>query len=414
LLSLSAKTIAFARPFLGANGPQTYLIGGMNNAEMRDSGAVLSLDLMTANNGTFSVEQDATYGDYLLTSPAPVALPAGTEKVFGPFEPTEQWPDVDATADFALTGESMQAMWQQATGQHVDGVLGIDVPGVISLLKLTGPVDVAGIAEPVSASNAAFLLLDQAYQGEAQNDPQSSRRDKIAAVVKAAVDEMKDEHVDLDAFASALSDDVAGRHLMVWSDVPADQKGLLALDAAGTLTASDPDRTFHVAVQNATADKLDYFVGVGVAMKVTVDSAGNALVNTTVVVDNRALPDQPPSYQYGPDGVNSFTPGQYVARVYLWGPKGADVPDSTPESGLQLTQSHFSLLPKQDNLVSFATVIPHAIVNGRLDLRLVPQARLTPDHLTVDLSAPGWNISGPHHVARNWGSTLELSWGITH
>jgi Protein of unknown function (DUF4012) len=413
LLSLSIATMNFAQPFLGSDGPQTYLIGGMNNAEMRDSGAVLSLDVMTARDGTFTIAHDATYGDYLLTSPAPVALPAGTEKVFGSYQPTEQWPDVDATADFALTGESMQGMWSAATGQTVDGVIGIDVPGVASILNLTGPVSVPGIAQPVSASNAADLLLNQEYHGVSINSPQNSRRDMIAAVVKAAIDRMKQEHVDLDAFASALSDDVQGRHLMVWSDVHRGESLLQTLDAAGTLTAQDPARTFHVAVENSTADKLDYFVAVRVQMSVTVDASGNALVNTTIGVANHALPNQPPSYQYGPDGVNAKVPGQYVARVFLWAPRGSDTPQSTPESGLDLTQSHFSLLPQQQNLVTFATVIPHAVVDGHLRLRLVPQARLVPDHLTVSLSAPGWNVTGSTHIATPWSTTLELGWGLS-
>jgi len=414
LLNLSAKTIAFARPFLGSDGPQTYLIGGMNNAEMRDSGAVLSLDLLTAVSGTFSVHDDSSYGNFLLSAPAPVTLPAGTQKVFGAYLPTQQWPDTDATADFALTGRSMQAMWAQATGQHVDGVLGIDVVAVESILKLTGPVLVPGMSEPVSASNAAYLLLDQAYQGEKLNDISASRRDKIAATVKAAVNEMKQEHVDLDAFASALSKDVQGRHLMVWSDVPTDEKGLLTLDAAGTLDAAAPDRSFHIAVENSTANKLDYFLGVGVRMNVTVDSAGNALVNTTIAVANHALPGQQPSYQYGPDGVNAFVPGQYVARIFFWAPRGAVAPSSVAESGLQLTQSHFSLLPGQSNLVSFATVINHAVVNGRLSLHLIPQARLAPDHLTITLSAPGWNVSGRTHIATEWDGSVNPSWGLTH
>jgi hypothetical protein len=413
LLSLSAKTIDFARPFLGADGPQTYLIGGMNNAEMRDSGAVLSLDLLTASNGTFSVAQDATYGDYALKAPAPVTLPAGTESIFGAYLPTENWPNVDATADFALTGQSMQAMWAQATGQHVNGVIGIDVPAVASILKLTGPVLVPGIPEEVGANNVERILLNQEYQGVSVNDPQNSRRDKIAAVVKAAVHEMKQEHVDLDAFANALSKDVQGRHLMVWSDVPSYESGLKTLDAAGTLTTNEPDRTIHIAVENSTADKLDYFLGVAVSMHVSVDASGTALVNTTIKVHNGALPGQPPSYQYGPDGVNAFTPGQYVARIFFWGPSGSQVPGSTSESGLRLTQSHFSLLPQQHNQVSFATVIPHAVVHGRLNLRLVPQARLAPDRLTVTLSAPAWHISGSTHLKKAWVNTLKLGWGLT-
>jgi Protein of unknown function (DUF4012) len=413
LLALSARTIAFARPFLGSGGPQTYLIAGENNAEMRDGGSIESLDVLTTSNGQFSIQHDATYGDYLLSSPANVALPAGTQKVFGAFHPTEEWPSTDATADFALSGESMQAMWAQATGQHVDGVIGIDVPGVASILKLTGPVTVSGITTPISATNVADILLNKAYQGLPVNDPSYARRGEIAAVVKAAVDQMKGEQVDLDRFASALSSDVNGRHLTVWSDIPSTESGLVTLDAAGTLTSSDPGRTFHVAVENATADKLDYFVAVAVHVRVTVDSSGNALVATTIQAVNFAKPGQPPSYQYGPDGVNSVTPGEYGARIFLWGPTGSVMPGATDESGLKVVQSHFALLPDQHNQVEFSSFIPHAVQDGRLDLRLVPQARLTPDRLTISLRAPGWSMTGATHMKKLWANTLSLHWELS-
>ncbi len=414
LLSLSAKTIDFALPFLGADGPQTYLIAGENNAEMRDGGAVLSLDVLTAAGGTFTIAHDASYGNYALSSPAPVALPAGTEQVFGAYQPTLNWPNTDATADWAASGAAMQGMWLQATGQLVNGVIGMDVPGVASILKLTGPVVVPGLSTAVSASNVGSVLLNQEYQGLTVNDSQSGRREMLAAVVKGAIDKMKTEHVDLDGFANALSNDVSGRHLMVWSDVPKDESGLVALDAAGTLNSDLPTRTIHIAVENSTADKLDYLVAVSLSMKVTVDPSGDALVNSTVKVFNFAAPGHAPSYQYGPDDVNSFTPGEYGARIFYWGPTGAQVPGAVLESGLQLIQSHFSLLPGQDNQVSFTTLIPHAVVNGQLQLRLIPQARLIPDRLKIQLSAPGWTITGSKKTSTHRATTTIFHWGLPH
>jgi hypothetical protein len=90
------------------------------------------------------------------------------------------------------------------------------------------------------------------------------------------------------------------------------------------------------------------------------------------------------------------------------------MPGFVDESGLQLVQTHFSLMAQQQNSTTFATVIPHAVVNGRLKLELIPQARLVPDDLTVDVSAPGWAVSGPTHRTTKWGKNLSLSWGVTH
>jgi hypothetical protein len=412
LLSLTSRTINFALPFLGSGGPQTYLVAGLNNAEMRDGGAVLSLDTMSAANGTFTINHDSSYANYFLNAPAPVALPAGTETLFGANLPTLNWPATDETADWSTSGRIMEGMWQQVTGQTVNGVIGMDVVGLARILKLTGPVSVPGESVPISASNIAYQLLDKAYQGLTVNDPQGERRDMIAAVIKAAVNRMKQEHIDLDQLANALSYDVDGRHLMVWSASPTAESGLVALDAAGTIDSVEPDRTVHIALENDSADKLDYLVATSVALHVQVDRAGNALVNAKVQVANFAQSGQPASYQYGPDGINAFTPGQYSGHLLFWGPKGSVMPGSVAESGLQAVQTDFSLLPAQQHTITFSTFIPHAVVGGHLRLRLVPQARLRPDRLSVTLSAPGWDVSGHRSLTTSWQDTLTLSWNM--
>jgi hypothetical protein len=63
--------------------------------------------------------------------------------------------------------------------------------------------------------------------------------------------------------------------------------------------------------------------------------------------------------------------------------------------------------------VSFETVIPHAVRDGRLRLRLVPQARLVPVDLEVRLHAPGWHVGGPASWKGPWDRVLGLDWRVS-
>ena len=51
--------------------------------------------------------------------------------------PTQTWQSVNTTADFPFSGTAMQAMYAQAGGGHVDGVVALDVNTLASLLNFT-------------------------------------------------------------------------------------------------------------------------------------------------------------------------------------------------------------------------------------------------------------------------------------
>ncbi len=166
LLGDGNRVISYALPFLGADGPRTYLIAAENNAEMRDEGSVLSYSLMHTLNGAITETTGGTVGTIELSGLAPgVTLPEGTQAVFGALYPPGNWQSVNASADFSFSGSDMQAMFSAATGTQVDGVIGIDVVALQALLKLTGPVAAPGIPEPVTAQNASDVLLNQLYAG---------------------------------------------------------------------------------------------------------------------------------------------------------------------------------------------------------------------------------------------------------
>ena len=413
LLATGNQVLSYLLPMLGANGPRNYLVAGENNAEMRDQGAVLSLALLHAANGSFSLDTTNSVGENGLSSPANVEVPAGTNVVFGGLQPTQLWQSVNATADYPFSGRDMQAMYQQSTGVHVDGVVALDVPALVSLLQLTGPVTIADVAQPISASNAAEILLHQLYSTFPAGS-QTERHDDISAVARAAIDKMKTEHVDLAALAQALARDVAGRHLIMWDENPLYEKTITDSNASGAIDTTDPDRSFHLAVESATAAKLDYYVTTAIRMDVTITDRNEAVIYTYATISNHAPAGQPPSYQLGPDNINSFTPGQYVSRVYLWSPRGSQTAAGISESGLVVNQTAVSVLPRQQQQVIFKTIIPDPIRNGRLDLHLVPQPTLSADPVTVQLAGgPNWIENGPSTQNATLDKPIDIQWNLT-
>lgn len=410
-LSGASRALGAASLFLGADGPRTYLVAGENNSEMRDQGMVLSYAVLHLDRGAISVGPPGRILDLNLAQPAPVVVPAGTQAIFGGLEPTQLWQSVNAPADFSWSARAMAAMYRQATGKTIDGVVGIDVPALADLLSVTGPVSVSGVGEPVTAADASDLLLHVLYEQEPQGD-QVARHEEIGAVAAAAARRIESGTIDTLSLARAVGQAAGGRHLQVWSSDPNVEASIATNGVSGNPAATQADRTFTMAVENATATKLDYYVKDSDVIDVTIDAKGNAVVDSRVIVKNTAPVGQAASYQLGPDHINSFSPGNYVTRIYWWGPAGSTQVASVAESGLRLNQGPLAVAAGQQGEVDFQTIVPGALRRGAFHLRLVPQPRLYPTDLVVHLHAPGWSVTGPANVAMPWASTLDLHWGV--
>ena len=411
-LARGQQILEYAKVFLGAGAPRTYLLAAENNAEMRDQGAALSVAYIHASGGNLHIGQSNSVGAYPLSEPVAVRMPPGLQTVFGIFQPTQYWTAANVSGDFPWSGEDLAAMSAAGAGQPVDGVVAIDVPALSSLLALTGPVVVPGITEPVTAANVAVILLHDLYTG-APAAPQNARRDLNSAVATAVVDALTPRHVDVAALAHTLAADVAGRHLILWDARPSDEATLVRYGASGAIDTVAPDRAFHVAVENAGANKLDYYVRVSVHQDVKVSAAGSATVDTAVTLDNRAPAGQPPSYQLGPDDKTSFISGQYVANVYLWGPRGSTQIDSLAESGLRVSETSIAVLAQHQATVHFTTTIAGAVTVGRLSLTYIPQPRLDPITFTADVSAPDWAVVGPRKRTGSLTRTTTVTWQLS-
>ena len=406
-----ADAVGAALTFAGANGDRRYLVAVLNNAEMRDQGAMLQYVIAKFTGSRLSFDGSGSVGELTLDRPASTPIPPGTQTVFGPIRPTQVWQSVNATADFTFSGRAMADMYRQATGRSVDGVIAIDVPGLAALLRVVGPVTVPGIAGPVDAQNVGRVLLKDLYDGVPYSGDQSGRRERLGDVTRVVIERLTTGPRDAVALGRELGDAAKGLHLRLWSASPEEEGIFERTGLGGGPAVTRPDRTFHLAVENRTATKLDYYVKPSVRQDIDLTGQGTLVVRTTVVVDNHAPVGQTtPSYQLGPD---QFTkkPGDYLAWVLLWGPSASrQLQGGVNESGLNLSQYVVGMGAGERREVVFETVIPNAVRNGRVELRLVPQPRLEAVPLDIRFRADGWKIGGAASWQGPWDRVLTFTW----
>jgi Protein of unknown function (DUF4012) len=396
-----------AQRFMGP-GDHRYFLALENNAEMRDQGMVLSYAEVEFNNGAVQFGRHGSVDGIELTKPAPTAIPAGTEKVFGSLYPTQTWQSVNPGADFAWSAQAMSDMYQQVAGQATEGVIAMDVPALAALLQVTGPVQVPGIAVPLTAANAADVLLHDLYLSQSPSlAGAEARHEKLSDAASAVIDRIRQGSFDAISLASALGKQAAGGHLKLWSRDAQAERSFEQVGLAGGAAVTDADRTFHVAVENRASDKLDYYVHVSVSQQVKITSGGDAAILSAVTIHNDAPVGAAPSAQLGPDVYKSTTtPGDYLAWVLLWAPKNSQ-PATTAEGGLIVSQAQALVPAGRSETFQFLTIIHHAVRAGHFTLRYVPQPRLTPESLTVSFPAA---TSGPREWSGPLDHTVILDW----
>jgi hypothetical protein len=392
---------------LGTFQNQKYLIVGENNDEMRDQGMILSYDTASFYKGHIFMGDPQFIGNLNINNPVDVPIPAGTQEAFGNLNPELLWQSVNATANFPWSAEAMSQMYHRATGLNIDGIIALDVPAMADILNVIGGINVPGISTQINSSNISQILMYQIYASNPNN--QNPRKDILALVAKEIIQKLTTaSNVDLIRLGKALANAAAGNHLIIWSADSANEQEILRLNLGGYPAELNPSRVFRVDLQNATATKLDYFIRITLQISVDITKLNNAIIVTKVIIFNGAPKSSEATYQLGPDDINSFSPGQYVGRLYFWGPKGSEQPSSIPESGLQLSAANVNLLPGQTYTHTFTNVIYHASTSHVFELLYSPQPRLFPDKLNVTIRSSHFKSFSANLLNKN----LELSWQL--
>lgn len=306
---------AATRALVGVlRGPTPYLLLGANNAEMRaGSGMFLSATTLRFDGGTFHL------GDVRPTEE--LVLPSGTVQAGSDMvanwpwlEPGRDFRNLALSADFPQSAALAVEMWRHVPGgEAVGGVIAVDVDALRALLRVVGPVEVGGVTYEVDTIRGQ--LLREQYQR--YEDDREVRRDRLAEVARAVFERLDSGGWELDQMATALTESVQGRHLMVWSVDPAPQAAWSGVGADGHLT----ERSVAVSLVNRGANKLDSYVDTHLEVTAEPVGSGSTRLQLTYTITNGA-PDGGPTYVIGPN-IEGMVAGEYRGIVVVNLPAGS-------------------------------------------------------------------------------------------
>jgi hypothetical protein len=337
---------------LGADGPRSYLLLSLNNSELRATGGLPgAVAVIEASEGTLSLgalSSATALGEF--DEPV-LPLTAGEQTLYGDLLGTFLH-DVNYTPDFPRSGELARAMWNERTGQSVDGVLAIDPVALGYVLNATGDIE-AGDGITLTSSNAAEVLLRDAYSLFPDPDEQDAFFASVTGTIFRAVTAGK---TDASALLTALSRSADEGRIHVWSSRGEEQEQLRDTALSGEVpVSSDSSTAYGVYLNDATGAKMDFYLDGAIAIASAVcrnDQRPNFEVKLQLT--SSAPLDAAtslPSYVTG-DGIYGVEPGNIRTNVFVYAPQGS-VPYSVTIDGEEFA---FVAADEGNNSVAGVTV----------------------------------------------------------
>ena len=164
---LAIQGVRLASGLFGGEGERHYYIAFTQPAEARGLGGFVgNFGELTAIDGDVELTRSGRIRELIAAPGAAdrtLSGPADYLARYGRFHPAQFLQDNTISPDGPSVGQVMAELYPQAGGQEVDGVIIVDPVALAALMNFTGPIPVEGLAEPLTADNAADFLIRQQY-----------------------------------------------------------------------------------------------------------------------------------------------------------------------------------------------------------------------------------------------------------
>ncbi|HEY4331025.1 MAG TPA: DUF4012 domain-containing protein, partial [Ilumatobacteraceae bacterium] len=277
-----AATAKYGPAMLGSDGARSYLVAFTSPAEGRaQSGSIVDWAQITITDGHLTQSGFGPISDLVsaLTTAAPLQLdaPADYFARYGQYgagtattpATAGYWANVTMSPDLPTDASVMSQMYAGAGRGQVDGVFVLDPTALSSMLRVSGPVTVPGINEPVTADALlTFLLVDQFTL-----DP-ATRATVVNAVAGITLNQFLAASLPpAQQLAGDLGPAATEGHISAWAR-RSEEEGLLQLvGMADELPAPAGRDGLAVTTNNLAGNDTDNFLQRSVAYTASYDAA---------------------------------------------------------------------------------------------------------------------------------------------
>ncbi len=331
---------------LGGAGPKRYFIGMQNEAEMRGTGGLPgAFAIAVASHGRVrfthfasdaELEPVAT-GHRLSTG---LDFGTGYRSAYGSSLPTASFLNSNVSPDFPYAAEIWAHMWQQVSGQRVDGAIAVD-PAVLGyVLSVTGPVSLPG-GITADAQNIVSLTERDEYTLFPDN---LQRKAFLVSVLKATSRRLISGRGSAYGLARTMVAASSQQRLQVWSADPAVEHQLAATTYGGVIGPTARPLVAPI-LNNLSGGKLDFYLTRTLTYQRSGCGSSRDVLVTLTLTNNAPASGLPPYVTDRLDAAQppDSQPGDYSTLLDYYATKGAQLlsvrVDGKPTTAALLTVS---------------------------------------------------------------------------
>jgi hypothetical protein len=402
----AGQGLKLAAGLYGPPGTARWFLAFQNPAENRGTGGLIGeYGILESSPAGPKLVKVAHYSGLNQRTDEGVRLPKQVAARYERYAIGRDWTAVNIPPDMPTVGKIITELYEQTTGDRIDGVIAADPLAVAEILRVAGPIQAGGAWMDVD--NVAEETLVRAYvRYEDDNDARRRFLDEVARnSFQAFRRGLATKPIEL---LRNLGTAARARHVQVYVADPAGQRAVAGLGLSGSAVApATGDYLMPVGV-NAGGNKLDAFLRRTVRWRVRLSPDGAAQATAAFTLANDGPASGLPRYIIGPYD-NDFQPGQneQIATLYVAGgygftrasldgrPVGAEA--QADFGGLALTQQ-VGIQAKSTVTLGYQLARPAAaerLGDDRLRYRLLlrPQATVRPDQARIAVEAPpGWRF----------------------